>query len=188
MKKISLITLLILTACANPLDKVYEPLTYRTDYREIALKDSLNAFNIQYVILSEIIPAGQTYRDILNRYPSLRNEQIEAIRIEDSIAEDKRVKDSIRRDARIKARELLLVREEIKRKEEQAENARIRAAVRVSFIRILNEWGVKDVFKKAALEQFDAKYYIPDVEIESNVVGDKLYIYIGGLSFDTYIN
>ena len=83
-----LLLLIVIIGCDNPLDKVYEPSTFRTDFRAIKDYDTLAANSIEYVLEFESPEIGATYQEIFDRYNPLKEEQ----RIADSI---KRAADSL---------------------------------------------------------------------------------------------
>lgn len=171
MKKLILLIVMLATACSNVVEKVYEPLTYRTDWAEINKNSPVYAEKIAFVVSTETPKLGATYQDLINRYPLL----LEEIRIKDSIAlEDKRRDDSLH-NARVN--ELLLEQEKAlleydtqkkirdkrradaaKRwKKKQEEHRNIQHKDREDFIKVLDDWGVKDVHKKLAIERYDNK-------------------------------
>ena len=79
-----LLFFILIIGCSNPLDKVYEPLTFRTDFRAVQEFDSLSSIKIAFVIDYETTPLGATYQEILNRFPEIQEE----IRIQDSILKE----------------------------------------------------------------------------------------------------
>ena len=83
MKKYLLLLVFIL-GCDNPLDKVYEPSTFRTDFRAVQEFDSLSSIKIAFVIDYETPALGATYQEILNRFSEIQEE----LRIEDSILKE----------------------------------------------------------------------------------------------------
>lgn len=71
MKKL-LVSLFVLVflSCEDPLDRVYEPVSLRTDFREIEEKHgSQEADKITYVLERNNPTIGATYREIIEDYP-----------------------------------------------------------------------------------------------------------------------
>ena len=79
-----LLLLIVIIGCDNPLDKVYEPSTFRTDFRAVQQYDSLSSIKIAFVIDYETPALGATYQEILNRFPQIQEE----LRIQDSILKE----------------------------------------------------------------------------------------------------
>lgn len=150
MRKLSFLSILII-GCSNPLDKVYEPLTYRTDYRAIFEDNPDNADKINFVIDKETPSIGATYQDILNRYPIM----VEEIRIKDSIirAEARLVEEELR-IKKLKREKVLAEKKERIRKERTLYEKE-KAKQRKIFISILNNYKIKEPFRSDALKEFD---------------------------------
>ena len=159
MKKLLILSLLTI-GCSNPLDKVYEPLTYRTDYRAILEDNPDNADKINFVIDKETPSIGATYQDILNRYPII----VEEIRIKDSIyyatirliTEEKRI-ESLRKK---RLRDSLNAEKSERLRKERVLYEKEKAKQRKIFISILNNYKIKEPFRSDALKEFDEEQNI----------------------------
>lgn len=154
MKKLLILSLLTI-GCSNPLDKVYEPLTYRTDYRAILEDNPDNADKINFVIDKETPSIGATYQDILNRYPII----VEKIRIKDSI---QKVRIRLRKEEqRIESLKKKRLRDSLNaEKNERLRKERVlyekeKAKQRKIFISILKNYNIKEPFRSEALKEFD---------------------------------
>ena len=154
MKKLLLLLFILVIGCSNPLDKVYEPSTFRTDFRAVQEYDSLSSIKIAFVIDYETPALGATYQEILNRFPEIQEE----LRIQDSILHEANA-------ARLRAKEELRLQElEIARLDKIADSLRV-ARTRAYVARrneqkrilqnILEEWAVPGNNRQVILEEFD---------------------------------
>lgn len=178
MKRALLLSLIFL-ACQNPLDKVYEPATFRTDFRSIKDYDSLSAKNIEYVLEWETPEIGATYKEILDRYSQLKFQQEKEVYL-------KKVEDSIR---------MIMIEEEIierekRRKillEKESEYQMKRAPHRQKFIEILDDWAVEGNYRKVILQEFDETVGELNVK-DGRIEGRRLIIDIGPRTLSTFPN
>lgn len=179
MKKYLLLLVFIL-GCDNPLDKVYEPLTFRTDFRAVQEFDSLSSIKIAFVIDYETPALGATYQEILNRFPEIEEE----LRIQDSI-----LKEELRLQE-LKLARLTRIRDSIN----EVNAARTRAYVarrneqKRILLEILDEWAVPGNYSQIILEEFDetpGNLKIGDVRL---IDGRRLSIDIGPRTLFTYPN
>ena len=185
-----LLLLIVIIGCDNPLDKVYEPSTFRTDFRAIKDYDTLAANSIEYVLEFESPEIGATYQEIFDRYNPLKEEQ----RIADSI---KRAADSIKRIADSlynvylkKEIELQKIEREKRREaaiQREREYQRRRAPIKKEFIELLDKWFVEGRYRKIIIEEFDGT--AGNLKIgEVKLIGSKLSIDIGPRTLYTYVN
>tara|TARA_A100001015_G_C14843812_1_gene653576 strand:+ start:355 stop:948 length:594 start_codon:yes stop_codon:yes gene_type:complete len=153
MKKYLLLLVFIL-GCDNPLDKVYEPSTFRTDFRAVQEFDSLSSIKIAFVIDYETPALGATYQEILNRFSEIQEE----LRIEDSILkEELRLK-------KLELAELTRIRDSINKVTDsinQVNAARTRLYIanrnkqKKILINVLDEWAVPGKYRQVILQEFD---------------------------------
>jgi hypothetical protein len=154
MKKLLLLFFILIIGCSNPLDKVYEPLTFRTDFRAVQEFDSLSSIKIAFVIDYETPALGATYQEILNRFPKIQEE----LRIQDSILNEANA-------ARLRAKEELRLQEleiaRLTRITDSLRDVRTRAYVarrneqKRILQNILDEWAVPGNYRQIILEEFD---------------------------------
>ena len=166
MKKLLLLFFILIIGCSNPLDKVYEPLTFRTDFRAVQEFDSLSSIKIAFVIDYETPALGATYQEILNRFPEIQEE----IRIQDSILKEE-----------LRLQELEIAR--LTRITDSLRDVRTRAYVvrrneqKRILQNILDEWAVPGNYRQIILEEFD--------ETPGNLkIGEVRLINGGRLSID----
>lgn len=148
--RILLFSLLVFTlfSCKDPLDKVYEPLSLRTDYREIEEKyGSQEADKITYVLDRDNPAIGATYREIIEDYPRVFQIQ----KTEDSLLRaTKLLVESIKKE-----RELAKEKLELKWKREAREREKNHKKNRRLFIKILDEYTTREVYRNLAIEEYD---------------------------------
>jgi hypothetical protein len=180
MKKLLLFFFILIIGCVNPLDKVYEPLTFRTDFRAVQEFDSLSSIKIAFVIDYETTPLGATYQEILNRFPEIQEE----IRIQDSI-----LKEELRLQ-KLELVRLTRIRDSIN--EANAARTRVYVARRNNqkriLMKVLEDWAVSGNYSKIILEEFDetpGNLKIGDVRL---IDGRRLSIDIGPRTLFTYPN
>ena len=178
-----LLLLFIIIGCDNPLDKVYEPSTFRTDFRAIKDYDTLAANNIEYVLEFESPEIGATYQEIFERYNPLKEEQ----RIADSI---ERAEDSIYFVELRRKIEIQSIERENRRKaaiQREKEYQKRRAPIKKEFIELLDEWFVEGKYRELIIDEFDAtpgNLKIGEVRLN----GTRLSIDIGPRTLYTYPN
>ena len=180
MKKTLLLFFILIIGCSNPLEKVYEPSTFRTDFRAVQEYDSLSSIKIAFVIDYETPALGATYQEILNRFSEIQEE----LRIQDSIFKEK-----------LRLQELELARLTRVRDSINAANAnRTRAYVarrneqKRILINVLEEWAVPGNYSQIILEEFDetpGNLNIGEVRL---IDGRRLSIDIGPRTLYTYPN
>ena len=174
-----LLLLFVVIGCDNPLDKVYEPSTFRTDFRAVQEYDSLSSIKIAFVIDYETPALGATYKEILNRFPEIQEE----LRIQDSI-----LKEELRLQ-KLELARLTRIRDSIN----EANAARTRAYVarrneqKRILIDVLDDWAVSGNYRQIILEEFDetpGNLKIGEVRLN----GTRLSIDIGPRKLYTYPN
>ncbi|MBT3938718.1 MAG: hypothetical protein HOF44_03295 [Pelagibacterales bacterium] len=171
MKKLLLLLFILVIGCSNPLDKVYEPSTFRTDFRAVQEYDSLSSIKIDFVIDYETPAPGATYQEILNRFPEIREELL----IKESIMKEKLIAYKEEQEKLLKTRDSLN-KVYVVRKSQQ----------RVKFISILDKWGVKEGFKQIAIDEFDN--YNGRIEVKDSYIQEnELRIDIGSKTITTYM-
>jgi len=172
MKKLLLLFFILITGCSNPLDKVYEPSTFRTDFRAVQEYDSLSSIKIDFVINYETPAPGATYQEILDRFPLIKEE----LQIKDSILKEQLKIYEEEQQKLLKTRDSLNKVYAIRKAEQ-----------RLKFISILDKWGVRGKYKEAIIQDFgDTKGYI--------TVGEPIIYYpefkidIGPKTLNTYLD
>ena len=171
----SLLFVLLLLSCENPLNLNYNKNSYEEDMKYIERYDKFAAKKIEFVFYYEDPETGVTYKEILDRFPEIENE----IKTKDSLL-------------KIELNNQIKIVDELKLKAERlSNNLDINSYKKIEqkslFIKILDDWNVTDPYRSIILEEFDKT--MGEIKIgKVSSDGRRLMIDIGARKLYTLTN